>query len=283
VRGIRSVAVVGLGLIGGSFEKAARAAGYRVTGLHHGDALAASDRRPSDFDLILVCLPPEAIVPWIARHASAFKDGALVVDICGTKRDICAALAELPQPNWRFIGGHPMAGREVSGYANSSADLFAGASMILTPPAGTPAEALDALRTFFRAVGFHETVEATPAQHDDMIAFTSQLCHVIATSYARDPHVRDAVGFSAGSYANMTRIATQDAAIWGELYRANRDALVPVLDGFLARVRELRDAIAAGDDGTVRALIREGTKAKRDELLARRRGDEVETNERTNP
>jgi len=272
VNSIRSIAVVGLGLIGGSFEKAARAAGLSVANVHHGDTLGWESA-----DLILVCLPPEAIVPWIAAHAASFKTGALVVDICGTKRGICSEMAKVPQNGWRFIGGHPMAGREVSGYANSKADLFVGASMVLTPSTEIPAEALDTLKDFFRTVGFHETVVTTPERHDDMIAFTSQLCHVIATSYARDGRVKDAVGFSAGSYANMTRIATQDAAVWSALYAENRDALVPVLDGFLARVRELREAIAADDGESVRRFIEEGAKAKRAELLARRRGDEDAT------
>ena len=266
---IRSVAVVGLGLIGGSFEKAARAAGLAVTGVHHGDTDGWDAA-----DLVLVCLPPAAIVPWVTAHAATFKPGALVVDICGTKRAICAEMAKVPQTGWTFIGGHPMAGREVSGYANSKADLFVGASMILTPAANVPDGALEALKEFFRVVGFHETVITTPERHDEMIAFTSQLCHVIATSYARDPRVRDAVGFSAGSYANMTRIATQDAAVWSDLYRVNRDALVPVLDGFLSRVRELRDAVAADDAVALTRFIEEGTKAKREELLARERGDE---------
>jgi len=268
---IRSVAVVGLGLIGGSFEKAARTAGLAVSCVHHGDTTGWESA-----DLVLVCLPPAAIVPWVTAHAATFRDGALVVDICGTKRAICAEMAKVPQAGWRFIGGHPMAGREVSGYANSKADLFIGASMILTPPAGTPEEVLSALKDFFRAIGFHETVVTTPEKHDDMIAFTSQLCHVIATSYARDPRVRDAVGFSAGSYANMTRIATQDASVWSDLYRVNRDALVPVLDGFLARVKELRDAVVSDDAAAVVRIIEEGTTAKREELLARERGDERE-------
>jgi len=114
----------------------------------------------------------------------------------------------------------------------------------------------------------------TPEKHDDMIAFTSQLCHIIATTYSRDPRVKEAVGFSAGSYANMTRIATQDADVWSSLYLSNRDALVGVLDDFAARFKALRDAVAAGDVAAMKRLIEEGTKAKRQELLDRKRGDE---------
>lgn len=264
-----NVAIVGLGLIGGSFYKASLKAGYEVKGLHHGDQTGFEQS-----DLILVCLPPDSVAPWIRDHASGFRTGAVVVDIAGVKRTIVSELRTIPKANWYFVGGHPMAGREVSGFENSLAELFVGASMILTPGAEVPASVLESLKSYFASVGFHDTVMTSPERHDDMIAFTSQLCHIIATTYARDPRVKDAVGFSAGSYANMTRIATQDAAIWSELYASNRDALVKVLDGFAARFRELRDAIAADDRVAVRRLIDEGTTAKSRELIERKRGDE---------
>ena len=146
--------------------------------------------------------------------------------------------------------------------------------MIITPSDGTPPEVIQTLKDYFRSVGFAMTVVTTPEKHDDMIAFTSQLCHIIATTYARDPRVKDAIGFSAGSYANMTRIATQNASDWSALYSENRDALVGILDGFLDRFKSLRDAIAADDLVEVRRQIDEGTAAKRQELLDRQRGDE---------
>ena len=263
------VAVIGKGLIGGSFEKASRPAGHETVILHHGDATGFEAA-----DLILVCLPPGAIVPWIKAHCASFKPGALVVDICGVKQRIVRDMAEVPQTGWTFVGGHPMAGREVAGYENSLPTLFVGASMILTPFDGTPSAVIETLKAYFASVGFAMTVVTTPERHDEMIGFTSQLCHVVATTYARDPRVKDAIGFSAGSYANMTRIATQNASDWSALYSENRAALVDVLDGFLARFKELRDAIAADDGDAVRRQIEEGAKAKRQELLDRQRGDE---------
>lgn len=271
------VAVSGLGLIGGSFYKASIAAGHTTAGLHHGDSAGLSDA-----DLILVCQPPESIVPWIEKHAADIRDGAVVVDVCGIKRPVVKDVVNLfsrmkaagTPPRFVFVGGHPMAGREVSGYENSSENLFRGASMIITPSDGTDESVITLLKGYFASVGFHETVITTPEKHDAMIAFTSQLCHIIATTYARDPRVREAVGFTAGSYANMTRIATQDASIWSSLYSENSDMLVEVLDDFAKRFGEIRDAIAAGDSETVISLIKEGTAAKRAELLMRQRGDE---------
>lgn len=263
------IAVIGKGLIGGSFEKASLRAGYDAVILHHGD-----DTGFEDADLIMVCLPPHAIVTWIKKHSDAFKNGAVVVDICGTKRTIMDEMGAVSQNGWSFVGGHPMAGREVAGYANSLATLFEGASMILTPFENTSPELLESLKKYFAKIGFVETVVTTAARHDDMIAFTSQLCHVIATTYARDKRVKDAPGFSAGSYANMTRIATQNASDWSSLYADNRDALVNVLDGFIERFRELRNAIAECDSDSVKRQIEEGSRAKLQELQERARGDE---------
>ena len=263
------IAVVGLGLIGGSFYKSSICAGCKVTGVHHRDAAGFENA-----DIIIVCLPPEAIVPWIREHAPRFRKGAVVVDICGVKRKVMREMSEVRRDGWHFVGGHPMAGREVSGYENSTDDLFVGASMILTPLEGTPDSAIALLKAYFALVGFSETVVTTCERHDDMIAFTSQLCHVIATTYARDARVKDVIGFSAGSFANMTRIATQDAAVWRTLYSENRDRLVETMDGFQRRFAELRDAIAVGDSAAIERMIVEGSEAKREELLARNRGDE---------
>lgn len=272
------VAVVGMGLIGGSFYKASLRAGYETVGLHHGDGPAAL----ADADLVAVCLPPEAIVPWIEDHADAFAPGAVVFDICGVKEAVCrrmsAFLAGRPGAGFTFVGGHPMAGREVAGYANSLPDLFVGASMVVTPFPGTPEAVLARLKDYFAAVGFARTVVTTPARHDEMIAFTSQLCHVVSTAFARDRRVADAIGFSAGSYADMTRIATQNADDWSALYRANRPALLAVLDGFIGRLAEFRAALAAEDVAGMKRFIEEGTAAKKAELARRQvvipRGDE---------
>ena len=263
------VAIVGLGLIGGSFEKASLKAGHEVVSCHHGDKTGFEDS-----ELILVCLPPESIVPWIDERRSLFRPGTVIVDICGIKRMICQEVAAIPKNGWIFVGGHPMAGREVSGYANSKADLFVGASMIITPDDSVPLSVIEMLKGYFESVGFHRTVVTTPENHDEMIAFTSQLCHVIATAYARDPKVVEAIGYSAGSYANMTRVATQNADTWASLYLEDRDALLKTLDGFIGRLGEFREALAAADLPRMKKIIDEGTAAKNEELLARERGDE---------
>ena len=250
------VAVVGLGLIGGSFEKASKKAGYEVAGLHHGDATGFEDA-----NLILVCLPPEAVVPWIRSHCASFANGALVVDIAGVKGGIMSDIAKMEKSGWTFVGGHPMAGREVSGYENSLADLFVGASMVLVPEEG--AKSPENLKAFFRSIGFERVIETTAAKHDAMIAYTSQLCHVIATAYSRDSLMPETSGFTAGSFADMTRIATQNPEIWSELFMSNRQALLDTLDGFIARLGEFRAALERNDGAAIAGIIESGAEAKR--------------------
>ena len=257
------VAVVGLGLIGGSFEKAARKTGYEVVGLHHGDATGVEGA-----DLVLVCLPPEAVVPWIRLHCASFAKGAIVVDIAGVKGGIMSDMAKIAKDGWTFVGGHPMAGREVSGYENSLADLFVGASMVLVPEEGEKSP--ERLKAFFRSIGFERVIETTAAKHDELIAYTSQLCHVIATAYARDSLLPETTGFTAGSFADMTRIATQNPAIWSELFMSNRHALLDSLDGFIARLGEFRTALERSDGAAIAGIIESGAEAKRGETCSDR-------------
>ncbi len=261
------VAVVGMGLIGGSFYKAALRAGYETVGLHHGDTEGLSTA-----DVIMVCLPPETIVPWVAANSMRFNCGTAVVDIAGTKTDIVRGMAAVNRHGWTFVGGHPMAGKEVSGYENSTADLFLGKSMVLTPEAGEWGATngdRSLLERFFTSLGFSRVVVTSPERHDELIAFTSQLGHVIASAYVQDERVADAVGFSAGSYANMSRIATVDPATWTALYLSDRDALLRVLDGFIGRLADFRSALDRRDADAIARFIATGAAAKRAELAAR--------------
>ena len=268
------VAVVGMGLIGGSFYKAALRAGYETTGLHHGEVDGLSSA-----DIILVCLPPEAVVSWIRENSRHFRNDPAVVDIAGTKTDIVKEMRTVPREietapgrTWTFVGGHPMAGKEVSGYANSTADLFLGKSMVLTPEGGEWSAAngnREMLERFFTSLGFARVVVTSPERHDELIAFTSQLGHVIASAYVQDPLVAESVGFSAGSYANMSRIATVDPEIWASLYLSDRDALLRVLDGFIGRLGHFRAALDRRDTEAIKRFIAAGAAAKRAEIAAR--------------
>ena len=253
-----TVGIRGMGLIGGSFEKAFRAAGH--------DVLNLRDASPADVGscaLVVVCLPPRMVAPWIRDHASDFADGAFVTDVAGVKGVVCRDLADVARgARWTYIGGHPMAGKEVSGYANSDAALFRGASMVLTPYEWTQPAAVERLKELLAPVGFGRFVVTDPTRHDEMIAYTSQLAHVVSSAYVRDPLAASHVGFSAGSYQDMTRVATVDPDIWTDLFLANREPLDAVLGRLIARLGEYREAIRSGDASRLRALLAAGRAAK---------------------
>ncbi len=253
-----TVGIRGMGLIGGSFEKAFIRAGFRVVNL--------KDAPPDDIracGLVIVCLPPLAIAPWIRMHAGDFAEDALVTDAAGVKGVVCSALEQVDRDSaWTYVGGHPMAGKERSGYANSTADLYCGASMVFTPYAWTNPIAVERLKTLFRKVGFARFVVTSPHRHDEMIAYTSQLAHVVSSAYVRDGLAMGHAGFSARSFQDMTRVATMDPEVWTDLLLSNRASLDETLTRFIGRLVEYRDAIRRSDSETLRRLLAEGHKAK---------------------
>ena len=253
-----TVGIRGMGLIGGSFEKAFRAAGHTVLNLRD-----ASTPELKSCSLVVVCLPPRLVAPWIRGHADDFAADAIVTDAAGVKGAVCGELVDVARAaRWTFIGGHPMAGKEVSGYANSDAALFRGASMILTPYDWTPPAAVERLKDLLAPVGFGRFVVTDPAHHDKMIAYTSQLAHVVSSAYVRDPLAASHAGFSAGSYQDMTRVATVDPDIWTDLFLSNREPLEAVLGRLIARLGEYREAIRSGDAPRLRAILAAGRAAK---------------------
>jgi len=252
------IGIRGMGLIGGSFEKAFRRAGHEVVNLK--DAPSAEIGRCG---LVIVCLPPLLVAPWIVAHAGDFSAGALVTDAAGVKGVICPAVETVAKgAKWAYVGGHPMAGKERSGYANADVDLYRGASMIFTPSAGTPADVVERLKALFSEIGFARFVVTDPHRHDEMIAYTSQLAHVVSSAYVRDGLAAQHIGFSAGSFQDMTRVATVDPDIWTDLFLSNRDALDAVLTRLIGRLAEYQAAIRENNPRTLRGLLAEGRAAK---------------------
>ena len=253
-----TVGIGGRGLIGGSFEKAFLRAGHGVLDLKGANTAAIRS-----CELIVVCLPPLMVAPWITEHSEDFAAGALVTDAAGVKGVVCDALAPVAKGvPWTYIGGHPMAGKERSRYANSTADLFVGASMILTPYGWTEPAAVERLKSILAEIGFARFVVTGPRRHDEMIAYTSQLAHVVSSAYVRDPLSAEHVGFSAGSYQDMTRVATVDPDIWTDLFLSNSESLGAVLSRLIDRLAEYRAAIRDGDAAALRRLLAEGRAAK---------------------
>lgn len=270
------IAVIGLGLIGGSLARTIKLhTNDRVFGcdlsrdtMMQAQLLGAVDGEADDdalrrCDLVLVALYPEAIIRWITEHAPLFKPGALVIDCGGVKQVICQALRPLAEgAAWHFIGGHPMAGREFSGFKYARDDLFDRASMILTPRGDEDPALLERARHFFLDIGFRRVQFTTPQVHDEMIAYTSQLAHIVSSAYVKCPLADKHRGFSAGSFADMTRVARLNEQMWTELFFDNREALLPEVEGLVERLAAYRDALRDNDPAAMTQLLREGREIK---------------------
>ena len=266
------VGIVGLGLIGGSMAKAvSEHTGHKVLGADLDPAVLAgalsdgaiigelTDSRLALCEFIVVALTPVLTENWFSEKGALVAKETVVVDCCGTKRAVCAAgRAAASKYGFTFVGGHPMAGIEKMGYGASRADLFKGASMILVEPGDKE----EMLAGFFQAVGFGGVVTATAEVHDAVIAYTSQLAHVVSSAYITSPTAERQAGFSAGSFKDMTRVAYLNEELWAELFLQNRDNLAHELDLLLSRLSDFRDAIATGDGERLRGMLTEGKQRK---------------------
>ena len=271
-----NIAIIGLGLIGGSLARTIKLhTAHTVYGCDLNettirqafllDAIDAelTDEKLRECDMVLVSLYPGAILEWVKAHAEEFKPGCLVIDCGGVKQRICEELVPLARGGkWHFLGGHPMAGREFSGFRYAKDDLFDGASMILCTDGKDDPELLQRARDFFLDLGFRRVQFTDPRTHDEMIAYTSQLAHIVSSAYVKCPLAESHRGFSAGSFADMTRVARLNEGMWTELFFGNREALLPVVEDLVKRMTEYRDALRNEDQEAMLTLLREGRETK---------------------
>lgn len=271
-----TVGIYGLGLIGGSFARAYHEAdGWTVLAANRSrdvlefamlsgavDAELTEDNI-GDCDLVLLAAYPRAIVPFLERMAPHIGEKPVVLDCGGTKREVCAACFPIAaRHGFTFLGGHPMAGTQFSGFRYAKADLFRGAPMVFVPADGDDIELLGRARELLLPAGFGSFAATTPEQHDRMIAFTSQMAHLVSNAYIKSPTAGSHQGFSAGSYRDMTRVAWLNPGMWAELFLENRDCLLAELDLFLDNLTRYRDALAAGDEAELIRLLDEGKRRK---------------------
>lgn len=281
-----TVGILGLGLIGGSFARAFRAAGAEVLAYDTDpDVLAAAmvetvageldDASVGRCDLIVLAAYPAACVAWLHDHAGllgscsdiAAGTGPVVIDTAGVKGPVCGeAFALAAEHGFAFVGAHPMAGAENSGFAFARPDLFRGAPMVLTPPPSDDIARLlllDRVNTLLAPAGFGSMSVTDPAEHDRVIAFTSQLAHVVSNAYVKSPTARSHHGFSAGSYRDLTRVAHLNAPMWAELMMDDAENLSREIGWLVDALRAYRDALDAGDRDRLRMLLAEGDRIKR--------------------
>lgn len=269
-----TVAIIGLGLIGGSLAKTIRARSKcRILGADRDPQVVekalrcraidaeASGEALAEADLVFLCLYPAAAVEFAKEHGEQLK-GSVVCDVSGIKRWICERMPAIAaEHGFTFVGVHPMAGKERNGFDASDSALFQGASFIVVP-CGAPEEILDQLENFSGQLGFGRCVRTTPEEHDRMIAFTSQLPHVLACAYVQSPCCPNHNGFSAGSYRDVSRVARINETLWTELFMANREPLCGELDLLIENICAIRDAAKNGDAETLRALLRKSREIK---------------------
>lgn len=273
------IGITGLGLIGGSMAKAIKETKeHTVYGYDTDEStlLAAeltdaidgilNEDNLSECDVVIVSLYPEATVDYIIKNADKFKKDCIVFDCCGVKRTVCDRINPVAKEHsFTFIGGHPMAGTQFWGFGSSRASLFKGASMILTPCGISDIAVLDKAKHFFLSLGFSEITFSSPEEHDRIIAYTSQLAHVVSSAYVKSPSAEVRKGFSAGSYKDMTRVAKLNEEMWTELFLENKDNLAFEIDTLIKNLQQYKTALENADSKKLSSLLTEG-KAKKKQV-----------------
>lgn len=275
-----NIGIVGLGLIGGSLGRAiisktddkVFAFDIDKDAMIKGKLLSAyhsvlDDDDIKDLDVLFFALYPKAFSSCAEEYVGKLKDGCVVIDLCGNKRGPVEIMKKLSEkyPKVRYVGGHPMAGREFSGIAHSTANLFDGASMLLTP-VKIDLATLSEIKEFILGIGFRQVIFTTPEEHDAIIAYTSQLAHLVSSSYIKSPTAKRQRGFSAGSFRDMTRVARLSPEMWTELMTDNADNLIFELDGIIERLTEYKSALTDKDQKRLYKLLEEGNELKLEDL-----------------
>ncbi len=282
------ILVAGLGLIGGSLCKAihaytdhavygwnrTKAVAEKALAEHAVDGIAGDDC--SGFDLIITSLYPELTRKWVRNHVQTMQKNAIVLDVTGVKTDLPQEMTELcRQYDVHYLSTHPMAGKERAGFDVSDENLFQGSNFIMVPVQETPKAVIAQVQNFAHQIGFRKFVITTPEMHDRMIAYTSQLAHVVSSSYVQSPEIQFESGFSGGSFQDMTRIATMNEDMWADLFMENQESLLHELNILISHLQEYQKALSENDRDAVYALIRDGRLRKEQNLQNRRNSPAV--------
>lgn len=274
-----NIGIVGLGLIGGSLAKAIRKnTEHQVWGLDQDPTVLAKAKMvgaidkelsPEDFiscDFLIIATYPKDVTRFLEEKGHLLNPKGLVMDCSGVKEEICLdAFLLAKKYGFTFVGGHPMAGIEFSGFDASNIKLFKNASMILTPLPDIQIAQLEFLKNLFLAIGFSHIEISTPGKHDKIIALSSQLAHIVSSAYVQSPSALEHSGFSAGSFHDMTRVAELNEILWSQLFFANRENLINEVDGLIDRLKGYSKALKDKDEEGLYRLLHQG-KVRRIEL-----------------
>ena len=262
---MKKIAVVGMGIIGGSICGALTKAGYIVDGFSRGESsldyalkqgyIQNKGANLADYDVVFIAVPVKATLDYLSN--ANFKDNALVMDICGIKTAV-EEIVYQKERNYRYVGLHPMAGKETSGIESASPDLFYKANLIITISDKTNAKDLAEAKEYAQAMRFGRIVECTAQEHDAKIALTSQLAHIVSNAYVKSEQVSKCEGFTGGSFQDMTRIAGVDEKMWTELYMYNRPFILKELEGLMAHLNVYKEALAENNAEALSDALKEG-------------------------
>lgn len=270
-----NVGIVGLGLIGGSLAKAYKSTNNAVFAADINESIlefaiisGVVDKKLDktnlcECDLILISVMPEAAIEYLEENAQHMSKSAVIIDCCGTKRNVCEKCFEIAKKlGLTFVGGHPMAGTHKSGFKNSDGSIFQGAPMVLVPPVLDDPMLIQRVEEVLKPVGFGKFSVTTAENHDRIIAFTSQLAHVVSNAFVKSPTAEKHIGFSAGSYKDLTRVAWLNPEMWAELFAENADNLTYELDEIISELEKYRNAVAKRDKKALARLLEEGKNCK---------------------
>ena len=270
-----TVGILGLGLIGGSMARAYALEGHTVLACEKDEQMLSfamlagavhgrlEESTIASCDLIFLAIYPRGSAAWLEENAHLVRKDALVMDLCGIKREICRRCFPLAEKyGFTFVGGHPMAGSQFSGFKYSRANLFAGQPMVLVPPRFDDIALLDRCKQALAPCNFGQFSVTTAEEHDKMIAFTSQMPHILSNAFIKSPTSASHKGFSAGSYKDLTRVAWLNPQMWAELFLENKDFTLSELDIYIESLCAYRDALANDDINTLTALLEEGKRRK---------------------
>ena len=272
------ILIVGLGLLGGSYAAALTQKGFcvgaidtdaeairyaRSEGIIAHGACVPEDEYVGQFDLVVFALYPHILIEWLEHYQKFLKPGALLTDVTGVKCSVVYRLQSILRPDVEFIGAHPMAGREVSGVRNATAELFRGANYIVTPTEKNTEAAVCRCEELGRLIGCSNISRLSPEQHDEMIGFLSQLTHCIAVALMTCKDSTHLAEYTGDSFRDLTRIGKINETMWCELFLANREKLIAQMDVFLDKMHAMRKALCDSDSDTLKQMMRLSTERRK--------------------
>ena len=273
----KKILIVGLGLLGGSYARVLKRFGFHISAItkeqssieyalkEHiiDEGTTQIDRKIiGEADVVIFALYPHIFVEWIEQNQGLLKSGALITDVTGVKGSIVYKIQDMLRPDVEFIAAHPMAGREVSGVENSTDKMFMGSNYIVTPTEKNTSGAIETCMELGRLLGFANVTMLSPKEHDEMIAFLSQLTHCIAITLMTCNDKENMEKYTGDSFRDLTRIARINEIMWSELFLANKEALIGQMDLFMDKFAKLKQLIEKEDAEGIREIMRHSTERR---------------------